>query len=205
MMKTFIFLLISVVIIGMGFTLSLAYWAGHWAKISFVGVEAAGFAVIATGTVISLLYAQKTKVLRRITRNPFAIYLAFVFVIGVLVLIRAASFNLLIRAYAAGFEKRVLEIAPISQWESLRSPAQAFFLTKHTNNLESMLPAFVRSVYSNSPPYCGVSGDPGDIDLVVLWRQSTLVIGITIGHHGSLSNELYRKRCADDMAIVVAR
>jgi hypothetical protein len=205
MIKTFFLLAFSINSIGFGLMLWLSYCAGRWGKISFVGAETMGFIAIIVGVLISAICLRKSIMLQRIIGSLLYTFVTIGIVIGMLAAMRAASFNLLLRSYAAGFEKTALEVAPIPKWQSLLPLAQTFLSAQNTNRLENVLPAFVSKVYPNNSPYLGIGGDPEDLNVVVQWRQPTLVIGIIIGRHGALNGELYRQRCADDVAIVVAR
>jgi hypothetical protein len=205
MIKKFVLVAFSTSIVGFGWMLWLCYCAGRWGKISFIGAETVGFVAISVGVLISMLCLRKSGIMQRMTRSILHTFVTIGIVIGVLAAVRAASFHLLLRTYAAGFEKTALEVAPMSKWQSLLPLAQTFLTARNTNMLEKVLPAFVSKVYPNNLPYCGIGGDPEDLNVVVQWRQPTLVIGIIIGRHGGLNGELFRQRCADDVAIVVAR
>ena|SRR5580704_7925403 len=205
MIKTFIILAFSIISVGFGLMLWFSYCAGRWGKISFVGAEIVGFVVIIAGVLISALCLRKSIILQKVASSILYRYVTIVIFVTMLAAMRAASFNLLLYSYAAGFEKTALEVAPIEKWKSLLPLAQTFLSAHNSNRTESILPTFVRKVYPSEPPHCGISGEPGDLNVGVFWRQPTLVIGIIIGRHGSMNNELYRKRCADDVAVVIAR
>jgi hypothetical protein len=205
MKKIALLLLLFTISAGVGLMLWLSYCAGRWGKISLIGAETAGFVVMATGALILMLLIVKRGNSQKFTDNILNAFLAIGIIVGPFAAVRAASYNLLLRTYAAGFEKTVFEVAPITKWQSILSLAQTDFSSKNGVGLENRLPAFVRKVYPHESLYCGMSGDPADLNVAIFWRQPTLVTGLIIGRHGSLGNELYRKCCANDVTVVIAR
>jgi len=116
---------------------------------------------------------------------------------------------MMLRAYAAGFEKAVFAVTSPDEWRSLLPLAREWVGSRSKKPFHDMLPQFVQKVYPTYWVDSGVTGDfdsdSSDLRVVVWWKGPTLCIGVEVGSRGSFLEELYRRQPFDGVSIVVFR
>jgi hypothetical protein len=199
--KREVFLFALVVMAACFITVELMYCAGRYQNPTFIGAELFGILLALFGTTVVVLVVRIKGIFRLL-----GVYFA---ICGVLVALRIVAFDVLLHAYANGFEKAAFSAAAPNEWHSL-VPLAGTWLSGHVKtSFDDVLPPFTRRVYPNDRPYSGVYGDiPPDLRntrVVIWWRGPTLCVGLELGKAGQCTGELYRAQYTNGMSIVIFR
>jgi hypothetical protein len=175
----------------------LTYCAGSGSG-TFVGAKTVGWLLGFLGTIVFIVLGKRKK---------FEKLIGFVFFVAVMLILQCCCFNLLLRVYAAGFERAIFRAGTPTEWDSLVQVAQKWISgSSQKSDFAELLPPFVRNVYPGKMPYSGISGDNArNISVSLFWRGPTVSIGLNIGAEGHFYKELYRKRIRNDMSIAIFR
>jgi hypothetical protein len=179
----------------------LAYCAGRWHVVSFVGAEL--FSGLSAFAVMFLLlfFLKVQGKLRHVA--------AYCSVCCVLIASQRVVFNPMLRSYARGFERTAFSIASLDEWHTLVPLAGEWLASGSGKSFDDMLPQFTRKVYFNNNPYSGVTGDVTpdfhDLSVAVWWRGPTLCIGVEVGKQGGFAGELYREQYTNGLFVVIFR
>jgi len=178
--------------------LCLAYCAGRSGHPAFLGAQVGGFLVGLLGTVILIFLFRRQGELSRVA--------VCVSIFVLLSILNICGFKVLLRAYAAGFEKTVFSVASPHEWQALVPLAENWMSAHSGQPFDRMLPAFSHRVYPDDfARYSTVTGNLQEPGVAIWWRGPTLCIGLRIGKFEPFTGELYRTQYTNDVSIVIFR